>query len=361
MRVLHVVSNVGIQSGVMKFIMTYYRKLDDEIQFDFLCWDDSYQLSYKEEIRALGGNIYFVKKPTLFSNDSWSTFFHKYEKNYDIIHLHMCFLNNFIRKRLKNNTKLICHAHTDKFSDKKINALRNKILCLPIVKNSDMMLACSKEAGINYFGQLFTEKGSVVLNALDFTNYKANDIEKEHILKSIGINKEETIYIHIGGFRKQKNHKFLIEIFNEIYKIDRNSKLLLVGDGPLRLEIEKMVIEQKLNDNVVFLGVRSDVPKLLSISDYCIFPSIFEGLGIVLIESQVSGVNTYCSDVIPKEAFVSDKIHSLSLTRSAKEWSRTILNGSPKVEELSTIKMESYDINKAVKKLEDIYKTMLEI
>ena len=357
-KILHIVSNVGKQSGVMKVIMGYNHAMHKNYIFDFLCWDRSNSDDYSEEIRELGGKVYFIERPQIGKNSSWFEFFKDgYGKEYEIVHLHMCFIHSLVKKAIPRETKLICHAHTDKFSDKLTSAIRNRILCIGINKNADVGLACSVKAGKNYFGKEFRNE-NVLLNALNFDDYSFNIVKAKELKKQLGFLGQEKIFIHIGGFRKQKNHKFLIEIFSELVRIDPNSILLLVGKGPLERSVFELVKKKGLQDKVKFLGVRTDVPQLLGIADVCIFPSKFEGLGIVLIECQLSKIRTFCSDVVPVEAFVSKYITPLSLKSSPRIWAENITNNkiSPTPFFLNNeYSIDDYNINRAKEKLSNIY------
>lgn len=358
MKILHIVSNIGKQSGVMKVVMSYYKEMYRDFQFDFLYWDDSYNKNYLYEIEKYGGNAYKVNRPSIKKNKTWEFFFNDEEFDYNIVHLHMCFLNSFVKKLIRKQTPLICHAHTDKFSDKLLSAARNKLLCMQINNNCDYKLACSEAAGKNYFGINFINNGKIILNALDFSEYNFSDNEITTLKSNMNINDSDKVYIHIGGFRKQKNHEFLIEVFENIIKNDSNSILLLVGDGPLKKHIQKIVLDKKIEENVKFLGVREDVPKLLAMSDIFLFPSIFEGLGIVLIEAQIANKKVFCSDVIPREAFVTNLIQPISLGKTAEEWAKIILESElNKTVEVkgSLLNLNDYNISLASKTLKNIY------
>lgn len=353
MRILHIVSNIGKQSGVMKVVMSYYEAINSEYKFDFLCWDNSPVENYEFEINQLGGRVIYVEKPKLFSNSTWSLFFNNYK--YNAVHLHMSFLNILVRNVVPKDTPIIYHVHTDKYSDKKISEIRNRIFCIPLKWNIKYQLACSEAAGNLYFGKKFNQKGHILLNALNLEEYKISEVKKAYVKKSLNIKEQEKIYIHIGGFRAQKNHSFLIDIFSEILKKQNSAKLLLVGEGPLKNKIVQKVVDYGISDKVVFLGIRKDVPELLSISDYCIFPSIFEGLGIVLIESQISNVKTYTSDVIPDEAIISSNISLLSLDQDAKYWSEMIINNFQGTNLKKKYTEQDYNIKNEVMKLQKIY------
>ena len=167
------------------------------------------------------------------------------------------------------------------------------------------------------------------------------------------------IYGHIGTFTYPKNHKFLIDLFIEILKKDKNSKLILIGKGPLENEIRNLVREERIENSVIFLGIRDDINKVLSAMDYFLFPSLFEGIPLTLIEAQANGVPIIMSDKINRDVRINYNCFAITLN-DKKNW----------LEKLENIKSESqvtrkkrclnimkteYDINNVKRKLQKIY------
>ena len=161
---------------------------------------------------------------------------------------------------------------------------------------------------------------------------------------------------HVGRFRFQKNHSFIIDIFKEVCKKEPNSTLLLVGDGPLEEEIKKKVDDLGLLDKVKFLGARDDVNDLMQAMDIFILPSLYEGFGIVLIEAQASGLKCVISDSIPTDAIITKKVKRLSLDDDISIWVEEILsNKSERKEGIKDIEKSKYDITSNAKWLENFY------
>lgn len=161
----------------------------------------------------------------------------------------------------------------------------------------------------------------------------------------------------MGRFTYQKNHEFLIDVFQEIKTREPNSILLLVGDGPDREKIEKQVISYGLFDKVKFLGQRSDVADLYQAMDVLVLPSRFEGLCIVAIEAQMAALPNVCSEVLPEETKVSSDYTSLSLTLSAKEWADKVLEkkGINRKDNTEILRLAGYDADEEIKRLENLY------
>ncbi|MDQ0413811.1 glycosyltransferase involved in cell wall biosynthesis [Mesobacillus stamsii] len=163
---------------------------------------------------------------------------------------------------------------------------------------------------------------------------------------------------HIGRFNAQKNHGFLIDIFMEVLKEKPNSVLLLIGTGPLEDDIKKKIEIKNIKEKVFILGQRDDVNDLLQVMDIFVLPSLFEGLGIVLIEAQATGLYCVTSDVVPIEAKVTTNIKFLSLNSSAKDWAKFIIEGhvKPIRNNLAMLtKKSGFDINEEAIRLENVY------
>lgn len=186
--------------------------------------------------------------------------------------------------------------------------------------------ACSKLAGEWLFPKSFLENDKVCLihNALDLTKFLPSVTERDKVREELGI-ADKVVVGHVGRFEEQKNHQFLIDIFYELSKEREDAVLLLIGEGPLREEIEEKVKQYGLKEKVRFLGVRSDVPRLWKAMDMFLFPSLFEGLPIVALEAQASGVYSIMADSITSEVKITDDVKFISLNQDAKYWKNEIL------------------------------------
>ncbi|QUL53904.1 glycosyltransferase family 1 protein [Paenibacillus tritici] len=361
-RILHVVSTIGINSGVMSFLMSYYRNINrEEIQFDFLFWVDE-DNSYAEEIRSLGGGVYKVQKPgfSRASLQSLLLFFKQNNGCYRIMHLHEVYLNMIVCPvaRKYGFTHIISHCHTTKYSDKWINALRNRVLCLPLKSNVDEFFACSKDAGEFYYGKKKSMNGKVQIinNAIDFQKF-SYDVEKRKCIREKMELNNKFVVGHVGRFNNQKNHDFLIDIFYEIHKKNNNAILLLVGIGPLEEKIKEKVRRKLPQNTVIFLGQIHNINEILQGIDVFILPSLFEGLGIVLIEAQMSGLRCITSDAVPKDAQITENIDFLSLELSAEKWADTAISNTIENRYIDRKKIADagFDIYVESKKLVDCY------
>jgi glycosyltransferase involved in cell wall biosynthesis len=331
-RILHIVSSLNIGSGVMGVIMNYYHNINrDNIQFDFLYFTKMPD-TFETEIRKLGGNTYYLLKPSLKRyfkvHKEYVQFFKENAHKYKAVHLHVVSLNFFVLPIAKKYgvKNLITHSHNTKYSDKKISALRNRILCIPLKKWATHFFACSRAAGEFLYGKKYFDKGKVAVinNAIDCEKFKYNEFIRNKMRRELGI-QDKFVIGHVGRFAKQKNHYFLLEIFAKIIERKANSILMLIGDGPLFEEIKNKAKLLGIEESVMFLGRKSNVEDCFQAMDVFVLPSLFEGLGIVLLEAQCAGLPCYASDVVPNDAKISNNFNYLSLGNKPAEWANEIL------------------------------------
>lgn len=223
-------------------------------------------------------------------------------------------------------------------------------------------MCCSELAGRWLFGNKEYDKGNVYLlnNAIDLDKFKYDEKLRKETRKELNI-KDSTIVIGcIGRFVEQKNHTFLIDIFNEVHKQNKDSILLLAGQGPLENEINLKVNELGLSESVLFLGQKNDVNKYYSVFDCYVMPSIYEGLGMVYIEAQVSGLSCVASNEVPSIAKINDNFKFIGLDEDVSVWIEAIqeLSNLERKDCSKQVASNGYDINKEVKKLEKKYSGM---
>lgn len=358
-KVLHFVSTPSIGSGVMSVIMNYYRHMDrSKIQFDFLCFIPCKE-SYEEEIKNLGGRVFFIPKPGLshHSLKKMKQFFMENRGTYQWLHNHEVYLT-FILEPMANIYGIkhfIVHSHATKYSDRTLSSIRNCILCMPIRFMHCQKLACSSAAGAFLFGRRAMRKGTVQVlhNAVDCAYFHFNRQKRDSQRSSLGISADTFVLGHVGRFARQKNHGFLIKIFCAFHNLYPDSRLVCIGTGELEEEIKQMSIQFGLYDKVLFLGQCDNVADLLNIMDVFLLPSYFEGYPVSLVEACCNGLPCLISNTIPWE-MDSELIHAMSLTQPPEHWAE-------KAASLSRISSDSvrlpmdFDINLQARKLENIY------
>jgi len=339
--------------------MNVYRNIDrGKIQFDFLVGDNGGgKYDYEDEILNLGGKIYRV---TLKSRNPFKCFFQTVilvkKGNYKIVHRHsnnaiMCI--DLIAAKLGGAKTLIAHSHSS-IVDSHLGRVINKIFRPLLNLVSTYKFACSKKAGIWLFGkQMFT----IINNGIDLEQFIYDKKVREVTRKKMHI-ENKFIIGHVGRFVYVKNHYFLIDILKKVKELTPNVVLVLVGDGPLRQKIELKIKEFDLSDNVILLGVRTDIVDLLQAMDVFVFPSLYEGLPVTLVEAQAVGLPCVISDTISSEVSLTTLIHRIPLNQSAAEWAKEIIKYKDILNRLNThedLKKAGYDIKYTVKYLEKLY------
>lgn len=356
------------RGGAETMIMNYYRQIDrSKLQFDFLVHREE-KGAYEDEIESLGGKIYRMPQIN-------PLFPHKYYKeldkflkvnNYKVIHSH---INTFSRYPLKaafqNGIKgRLVHAHTTTnpinvkmVLNKPFEAFKiiyKNFQKINIAKYATHKFSCGEKAGNWLYGK--NSDFRIISNAIDTMKYSYNYEISENLKKEFDL--ENCLVLgHIGNFSYAKNYPFILSVFKSLKTIKSNSKLVLIGNGKLRKEIEALAIELGIYNDILFLGVRSDVFEVLQMIDVFIFPSHYEGLPVTLVEAQAAGLKIFASDTITDEVALTDDITFLSLDKSPEFWAEQILKSYPyeRKDNSEIIKVKGYDIVDSAKKLQDFY------
>lgn len=348
--------------GVEAVVMNFYRNIDrNKIQFTFVCDEDSTDIPY-EEIEKLGGKIIIVppySKPFKYHSALKKAL---KEDDYKIIHSHISTMSVFslFAAKCAGVPVRIAHSHsTTNKKEKKKNLMKQILRPFSKVFATDYM-CCSELAGRWLFGNKEYDKGNVYLlnNAIDLDKFKYNESLRKKKRKELSIKDNTLVIGHIGRFVAQKNHDFLIDIFNEIHKKNNNSILLLAGQGPLMEDIKNKVKELNLDGSIKFLGQRNDANELYQAFDVFLLPSLYEGLPVVGVEAQASGLLCYLSDDMTKETKVLDITKFMSLNNTPEEWADNILDDVKKYKRIDTSKemtAKNFNIKEEAKKLEKYY------
>lgn len=360
-RVLHVYPSMN-NAGTEMVMMNLYKNIDrTNIQFDFLVQDKG---ELDDEIRKMGGNIYYIKNEgkVKYFNDIYR--FLKNNIEYNIIHTHTHSEMGIVLKAAKKaNVKCrIAHSHNSRSDVGKIIRFIKKIKSMPIKNNATHFFACSVDAG----NWLFPYKNinlNILPNGISLNRFKYNQEDRLRIRDELKINDKEKVICHVGRFAKQKNHEKIIDIFNEVKKEKNNVKLILVGIGPLEEKIKQKVKLLNLDNDVIFLGNRNDVNEIMSASDLFLFPSLHEGLGIVLIEAQTSGMKCIVSSNVPDEAKLDDELfYKHYLDESVSIWSKTIIRAMEeeidRSKQLDKVRKKGYDIKDVGNKIYEFYNSI---
>ncbi|MCR5666879.1 MAG: glycosyltransferase family 1 protein [Eubacterium sp.] len=350
------------RGGAETMVMNYYRNMDrSKVQFDFLV-HRSERGAYDDEIESLGGRIYRMIPiyPQNFKEykSMLKTFFHEHPE-YRIIHSHMselgCFA--FIEAQRQGVPVRICHAHNAPHGWDIKMIMRNKFKkkMVPYITH---MFTCGEEAAQWLYGKRYEDRFIHMNNAIDAARFRYDADKALQVRKSLSLTSRQLVIGHVGRFNKQKNHSYLIEIFKEVKQLRSDAVLLLIGIGELMEPIKEKVQQYGLSDSVRFLGSRDDVNDLMQTFDVFLFPSLFEGFPVTMVEAQAGGNLCVISKEQPKESAITQNVRRISLQESPRAWAELILEETAHYEKSDTyesICKAGYDIRENVKKLEEFY------
>ena len=352
------------RGGAETNVMNYYRKLDrTKFQFDFAVHREE-KGAYEDEIVSLGGKIFRFNNIHPLKLEAYKIQIHSFfeQHQYSIIHGQCSELGYFFYKEAYKRRVPVIIAHGHNSNPKlDLKSIFRWFWKKKMMRYVNTYFSCGDEASVWLFGKKNADKAFTMTNAIDTKCFAYREEKALQIRKQLDAEQTKN-FIHVGRFNIQKNHDFLIKIFNELLKKDVNQKLFLVGEGELNKQIQDQVATLGLEQKVFFLGSRNDVNELLQGMDVFLFPSLFEGLPVSFVEAQASGVHCFISDGIPKEAIlIPENVSVLSLNESAVQWANKIhaLNLSSKKDVSQQIIDKGYDIESNVRILENKYLSLL--
>lgn len=362
-RILQVTGAMN-RAGTETMLMNLYRRIDKtKIQFDFISYSPD-EAHYDQEIKSYGGRV--IKLSHSGSIKELVQTINSYGP-YAAVHSHTLFHCGIANSAAKiAGVKVrIAHAHTTQDDDLSFSRKIYLSSMRQVIRHSSThLLACSKGAGKYLFGQRAIESSryNYLPNAINYEAFLETDNKQKakKVREELGLNNSLVIG-HIGRFIEPKNHLFLLDIMGCVLKEEPAAKLLLVGDGDEKEKIIEKAKNMGIEKSIVFAGLRSDIPVMLQCMDAFVFPSHYEGLGLVLLEAQASGVPCLVSEAIQQEADLGlGLISTKSLQGSAQEWAHEILKRPGKKaihpSELSrAFKEKEYTISNSINKLSTIY------
>ncbi|MGO4897232.1 glycosyltransferase family 1 protein [Clostridium perfringens] len=369
-KVLHITGAMNV-GGTETMLVNLYRKINDRVTFDFISYSDV-EAYYDKEIEHLGGKIIRLKPPKEIGFVSSINNLKKVIKEngpYDVVHTHMLFNSSIgmISAYLAGIKIRVSHAHTTQDYSKGIfRKFYIKFMRILIRMFSTNFLACSEKAGKYLFGNDISGKSNyeILPNYIDYNKFlKIKD--KNYLKKELNINKDFSLICHIGRFIDLKNHDFLIDVFKDMLNINNKLKLILVGTGDNEEFIKNKVRKLNIEDSVYFLGIRNDIPNILSSVDLFVLPSIVEGLGLVLLEAQASSIHCLVSEAIQPEVDLGiNLLYKLNLDNGSVAWAEKaikILKSNKKndLDVMTAFKERGYDLTSILNKLSKIYKINL--
>lgn len=365
-RVLRIIGECKT-GGTETIALNYYKNIDhDKLAMDFLFYGDSLS-RFDDELKKNGDRVFNVPEYSkhLFKSISGIKKIVK-QGNYDIVHAQLNALNLFpLYAAWLGGAKIRIAANhsTANFKYESKKSVIKYILRPTSRIFATNYAACSEYAGKWCFGKSALKKGKikVIHNAIDLNDFDFSQNTRNAVRDKMSWQGHFVIG-HAGRFTEQKNHKFIIKIFNEIHKACPQALMVFAGDGHLMDDIKKQVHESGLDDCVRFLGVRFDMNELMQGMDVFLFPSLYEGLGNVLTEAQAVGLHCVASDVIPDEVKMTEYVDFLSLQESQKVWAEKVLeyNNNYKHENTHPIlTSKGYEIVSASRELESYYESLV--
>ncbi len=363
-RVLHIVGTMDL-GGAETLIMNIYRNIDrDKVQFDFLC-HNRIEAKYTEEILSMGGRMYCVPGishvgPFKYQKNLYNFFCEHPE--YKTVHSHQHELSGMILAQAKKAAvpNRYSHAHIAFTHRSFIENIQSAVFKSFFPRNITHAFACAIAAGKTLYSGRLRKNFEFLPNGIDTEKFIFTEEKREQFRQQFDF-KDKIVIGHIGRFMRQKNHKFLIEVFNEILKNNASAQLVLIGEGALKQEIETQVKAFGIEKNVHFLGARRDIPEFLSAIDLLLFPSLYEGLSVAMIEAQASGVPILTSDTVSSEVAITDRVKQISLELPGEEWATNALDMIAKnaVVDRSIysqkVKDAGFDAKEIARKLQNFY------
>ena len=344
-------------NGMTSVILNYYRNMDkSNMQIDFVVPNDI-STEYRKELEKNHSNIYCIPRNSNPIKYQWRLYKVMKKNHYDIVHVHgnsALMLLDILPAKMANIPIRIVHSHNTTCSHMKVH----KIL-LPIFKKCyTHAYACGRDAGKWLFG---TEQFVELKNGIDLKKYKFNPSIRDQHRKKINAGSRVVIG-HIGNFIEQKNHTFLLDWYAELIKEDTNYLLLLISDGVLMELMKKKVHQLGIGNNVLFLGKTTEVQNYLQAMDIFVLPSLHEGLPVVLVEAQASGLPCVVADTVSQEADITGSLKFLPIT-DRKTWVKTIKDfvklqynrGEKSIEWQKKISIAGYDITQNANTMRKLY------
>ena len=355
-RVLQVVTHMD-RGGLESMLMNYYRHIDREkIQFDFLVHRQE-RAAFDDEIEALGGRIYRLPRLVPWSKSYLSALNRFFDEHtgYKVVHVHQDCLSSVILKAAKQHDVPVRIAHSHSANqDKNLKYPIKLWYKRSIPEYATNLFACGKDAGDWMFGGASYQ---IINNAIDVAAYTYGSTKRQEMRRQIGLENEFTIG-HVGRFNQPKNHPFLLDIFTSLLKKEPDAVLLLVGGGEGMPKIQAKAQELGIAERVRFLGVRSDVADLMQAMDVFVFPSLYEGLPVTMVEAQASGLPCIISDKVPPECILTEGlVNIMPLSASPEAWAEKILamRAVLRTDRRDEIAAHGFDITTEAVKLQEFY------
>lgn len=366
-RILMVIGCMGL-GGAETMIMNLYRCIDrSKVQFDFLV-HKGYVGKYEREIETLGGKIYRIDKYWVRNYFSYVKQLNEHftaHPEHKIVHCHIGSAASVcLSVAKKYGAFTIAHSHSTRDTIKDLHSRLWLLNSYPTRFIADHFFACSSEAAIDRFGRKIAEsdKCDILYNGIDCDRFAFNQHNRDTVRKKLGL-EDNFVLGNIGRHTLQKNPLFLLEVFAEVYRKDPTARLLQVGMGELTEQMREKSRELNVEKEVIFAGTHIDVEKYYSAMDVFLFPSLWEGLGMVAVEAQTNGMHVVASDTVPALSDIGTGLfHPVNISQPTSKWAEEVLkykNNRCTVDVVKYAQDAGYSVKNIAHELEEIYYEML--
>ena len=368
-KVLYILDTFMKRSGITSVAINYYDNIDrNKVHIDFMVLPSS-EHSMIEYVQRKGSDVFVMPNITALGICRYVSYIKSFFKthNYDIVHSHFNQVDSIVFPIAKNSGVKHCisHSHNTRYSNSKIKSIRNWIMCLPLKKQADTWAACSVLAGTFLYGNDFnvSPKALLINNAIKVEKYRFNPEIRKKKRDELGLKDNQIVLGNVGSLNPQKNQVFLLQIFADLLKLDdgKDYILLIVSDGPLKNKLIEESKRLEIADRVKFLGRRDDVNQLFQAMDVFLLPSLYEGLPVVGIEAQASGLPCLFSNTITKEVEICNTTF-WAINRGTSDWVNAIKRSLDNKREDPRMAFleKGFDINKEAERLAMYYLKQLE-
>lgn len=356
-KILIVLPSLTQSNGITSYCWNYLKKIDkNDVKIDILSSDKRPSQLFLDFCNENNINVYFyqnIKKGGLLNYIKFIKKFFKENHDYDVVHCNVINHGLFILKEAKKYRikKRVLHSHATKASEKKINNIINKFISKRAIKLSTHYFACSCLAGNYLYGK---KEYQVINNAIEFDKYAFNKEYRKEIREKLKISEDTCIVGFVGRLSKQKNPIYLLNVFKNYHDLNPNSILVIIGINYMKDEINKEIENLSIQENVLLLSEIYDVYKYYSAFDFFLLPSFYEGLPVVGVEAQASGLHCIFSSNITEEVKYSPNLVFMDITSLPITWANQMIKTEYK--NRKNYYSSDFDIIYQAKVLESFYK-----
>lgn len=362
LEVMHGLAHGGIES----FVLSVIENIDSSrFQVDIALASDFPQF-HEERVIANGNKIFRTKNLGSMKNNI--IHFVRLVKlirkeKYDVVHTHIDYFNgvNILAAWLGGASIRISHSHNTRSANASSEKESIVIKCYHFLMRTLINLFSTNKVGCseaaNEWMYLKTDKCQVIYNAINLSTFDPSLYNKDRLREKYGVSLKEKQFVTVGRIEVQKNPLYIAEVINEYAKIDKNFHFHWVSDGSLKEQVQTILMKEGNLDKVTFWGVRKDIPEILSVMDYFVFPSLWEGLGIVLVEAQAMGIKCFVSERIPNEANIGGMI-KIDLDKGSEEWAKIIkayVDNDESGFKVNEERLSKYNVKNMVREIERLY------